>query len=1242
MSLSSRHKHVLAASSIALAAFAAVPPAGATSTAAPALSPSTAAAPARTVTLITGDKVTVTTAPDGGVTRTVLSPDGRPVDAVTHAEGGETYVYPRSALKYLAAGLLDRDLFNVTRLLADGYDDARRDRLPLIVSYTDAAARARTSALPQGARQVRALSSIQGAAVDADRSAGFWAALTKDARVPDASGRTSAEPALSGGIAKVWLDGKVRAELAESTAQIGAPQVWAGGNTGEGVDVAVLDSGVDTAHPDLAGRVARAETFVPDQTVEDGQGHGTHVASTIAGTGAASGGKERGVAPGARLHVGKVLDNAGEGQESWVLAGMEWAARTERAKIISMSLGAGPTNGTDPLSAAVNQLSAETGALFVIAAGNSGPTGFTVGAPAAADAALAVGAVDGADRLADFSSRGPRAGDRGLKPEITAPGVDILAARSRYAAEGEGHYQTMSGTSMATPHVAGAAALLAARHPDWTGGQLKDALVSTAKPTPGYTAAEAGSGRLDIAATSAATVFATASAFAGYHAYPIEPGTTSTKDVTYTNIGDTPVTFDLTTRVTGAPQDAFTLSQRQITVPAHGTATVRVTAHYDEVPADTTVTGTVEATDASGTPRARTLIGAAEEGARHVLTLTAKDRAGRPMGGELILTGKKFFAPLYLDESGTGSVRIPEGTYTTWLDADVEGTHGPHSRGFGLLTVTDIALDRDRTVVIDARKARRLTAVTPKPSSLDGMRVDVYRGVADDDYTASSRWPDASYDSVWTLPTGGKVGVGEFEVGGHWRLNQPALTVSTSDHVFDDALVHRGAAPLPKGRHTLEAIFAGDGGAAAYPSRGAAGKAVVVRNNGTVGREEQAAAAAAAGAKLLLVVNDGPGRITPWNDPLYGAPNLAPLAVASLGLDEGEQLIAQIQRGRRTLLDVTSNPTTEYVYDLVHYFEDAVPADPTYRPRAKDLARVDVSFRNYRQSRVIEARHDYWRFGYTSATNVAASEAPAIGERTDWVTAGVRWHEQATINREVGQQRDRPVTYRAGTSTDLHWFGPVHRPRSAPGASPLRLDDTLQVVLPGWGDSGAGHIGDTFLNSMVSNSLKLYQGDGLLGEAPYDQLVVGGLRPERLPYRLVSENSRGTWANPYSTATRTEWGFTSEAGASGAVERLPLIQLDYAVDTDVAGKARRRADLTVVPSHLDGVAGAGDLRTLTLEISYDDGTTWHQARLDRGRDGWRTRLDAPAGALFVTLRTAAGDTRGNTVTQTITRAFGLK
>ncbi len=121
----------------------------------------------------------------------------------------------------------------------------------------------------------------------------------------------------------------MHADLAESTAQIGAPKVWAEGNTATGVDVAVLDSGVDAEHPDLGGPDRRGQhSFVPEEpTSLDYKGHGTHVASTIAGTGAASGGSEQGVAPGVRLHIGKVLDSEGSGQDSWIIAGMEWAAR---------------------------------------------------------------------------------------------------------------------------------------------------------------------------------------------------------------------------------------------------------------------------------------------------------------------------------------------------------------------------------------------------------------------------------------------------------------------------------------------------------------------------------------------------------------------------------------------------------------------------------------------------------------------------------------------------------------------------------------------------------------------------------------------------------------------------------------------------------------------------------------------------------------------------------------------------
>ena len=145
---------------------------------------------------------------------------------------------------------------------------------------------------------------------------------------------------------------------------------------------------------------------------------------------------------------------------------MEWAAT--HADVVSMCLGSNePSDGTTPMDQSVDTLSDATGALFVIASGNNGMVG-GISAPGAADAALTVGAVDGQDQLAYFSNMGPRFGDSALKPDIVAPGVDISAARSHFV-DGTGDYQTMSGTSMATPHVAGAAAILAQLHPGWSG-----------------------------------------------------------------------------------------------------------------------------------------------------------------------------------------------------------------------------------------------------------------------------------------------------------------------------------------------------------------------------------------------------------------------------------------------------------------------------------------------------------------------------------------------------------------------------------------------------------------------------------------------------------------------------------------------------------------------------------------------------------------------------------------------------
>ncbi|MEU6341895.1 S8 family serine peptidase [Streptomyces sp. NPDC046977] len=1221
------------------------------SAAAPPNPPTPVGAPAgtsapRTVTLITGDKVTLTTAANGTAPSEVKGPHGEAVDFQINKAGKDTYVYPDSALPYVSAGLLDKGLFNVTQLLADGYDDAHTDRVPLIVSYDDSAARSQT--LPVGAAKTRTFSSIGGAALTEshDRAADFWSELTGGAGAARATGGD--QPSFSHGITKIWLDGKVEASLADTTAQIGAPEVWASGDTGKGVDVAVLDTGVDAGHPDLADRITASASFVPDESaLEDVIGHGTHVASTIAGTGEASGGKERGVAPGAALHIGKVFgvrcdfwDCSAVGQESWILAAMEWAARDQHAKIINMSLGSGPSSGDDPMSQAVNELSAETGALFVISAGNSGAPN-SVSAPGSADAALTVGAVDTADRLADFSSQGPRSGDYGLKPEITAPGVDVLAARSQ-AVEGEGYYQTMSGTSMAAPHVAGAAALLAAAHSDWTGQQLKDALISSTKSTPQYTPYEAGAGRLDVAAAVRSTVFATGSVYSGYAPWPYKAGEKVDKTVTYTNTAGTAVTLNLAVNTPDAPKGLFALSATRVTVPAHGTSKVTLTADLDRAPVDSHFSGMINATGADGKVVAHTLIGVAKEAERYNLSVVAKDRGSKPLSGELTVAGANFLDESVIDASGTTTFRIPVGTYAVWLKADVQGTHGPHSLGMAVLSAPEIVLDRNRTVTLDASAAQQVRAVVPKETADSEIRMDIYRAFGADQFTAGTLQPTTpEYDSMWALPTGKKVTKGDFTLGARWRKEEPVLKVSAGEQSFDDLRVQRGERLLPEGRTTLDAVFAGQGDPADYAGLRVKGKIAVVRHNDTVSVESQAIAAAEAGARLLLVVNDGTGRLAPWTSAVTYFSALPPVSVATLTRDEGEELITRIQRGK-TSLHLDFSRVTDYLYDLVRHYDGAIPSDLTYRPEKDDLARVNVSFRNYQPDRAADYRRDVWHG--IAIDSSFFHEAPAQGERTDWVSADqdIQWREYAQIPGEV--QEWAPATrYKAGTTSDVHWFGPIQRPRlDNQTGTEVRTDDSFYIDVPGWGDSGGNHVGATSENPMADNTVTLYQGSTLLYQNYGESVEAFELSPDRLPYQLVSENARGFWENPYSTSTRTEWGFTSGAGEPGKTTTLPLIQLDYKVDIDTAGKARRDAKLVVTASHLPGGPSSRTIDTVTADLSYDDGATWHKATLTHRGDGWETELHAPARSTYATLRASARDRQGNTVSQSIIRAFGLK
>ncbi|NLE75686.1 MAG: S8 family serine peptidase [Chloroflexi bacterium] len=281
------------------------------------------------------------------------------------------------------------------------------------------------------------------------------------------------------GLQAVYPDRPVQATLRESVPLIGAPQVWALRDgqglpaTGQGVRVAVIDTGIDYTHPDLGGGIGPGHKVITGYNYIDGttnpmdnHGHGTHVAGIIAANG-----QLRGVAPDAALLAYKVLDRAGEGLESDVMAAIE-RALVDGAHVINLSLGGGG-NPNDPMSQAVDA-AADAGAVVVVAAGNGGRYG-GLDSPGVARGSLTVGASTKLDALASFSSQGPVPETWAIKPDLLAPGMDIASTWPG------GRYATLSGTSMAAPHVAGAAALLRQLYPHEGAEQTRSRLTNTAR-----------------------------------------------------------------------------------------------------------------------------------------------------------------------------------------------------------------------------------------------------------------------------------------------------------------------------------------------------------------------------------------------------------------------------------------------------------------------------------------------------------------------------------------------------------------------------------------------------------------------------------------------------------------------------------------------------------------------------------------------------------------------------------------
>ncbi|RZU19781.1 PA domain-containing protein [Kribbella rubisoli] len=1173
------------------------------------------------ITLVTGDVAELTTSANGQVSARLT--DDEPYYFGTF--DGELSLIPSEAYPMLTAGRLDKRLFNLTELAAQGYDDASSDRLPLLLTAPATLRSAPTT--PTAATLRRTLTSVGSSAVTVQKSdaKAFWDGI---------SGPTTFKTSQ---VTKIWLDGRTHATDDQSDQQIGAPTAWKQGYDGHGVKVAVLDTGYDAGHPDLAKQVVASESFVPDEAVQDLHGHGTHTASIVAGLGTASAGKRKGVAPGAELLIGKVLDNSGGGYDSEAIAGMEWAVQ-QGAKVVSMSLGGLPSDGTDPMSEAVDRLSKSSGTLFVIAAGNSGAEE-TVGSPGAASEALTVGAVDRDDSLASFSSRGPRLGDGALKPEVTAPGVEIPAARAAGTEQGHvlGQYYTaMSGTSMATPHVAGAAAILAQRHPDWTGPQLKAALASTAVPSAGARTDQQSLGRIDIpnaldpkVLPDAANLFFGDLSWTG----PAAPAPVARK-VAYRNNSNRPVSLDLSVdvRSPAGVKAAVSVSPSHLTVPAHGSAFALVTLNLAKTQpanyAGAVTARTIRSGMAAGSESVRTGIGFAAGGRLNQVTVKAIGRDGKPATTEAGASGVQLWNQdtgdvnaIAFDENGSRTLDVPTGRYSVMAYA-VGGDEANWANSITLLGDPDAWIGTDRTFTFDARTAHKVTIRTPRPADAESIGIAWHRKVGDRD--AVSGWGfDGKVANGIYVQDFGKVANGTFQVAQRWDLAQPQLTVDVP-----------GAGRLPTpGPGAYRTVYVGNENLPLYNGgdgtpgelTGAKGKIALIRWTSPDDTTAQVQAAKAAGAKVVFLYNEAPGY---WST---GTEEDIPLYL--LRSEQGKQLLATLANGPVSL-------KLSGVLDSTYRYDVAVGPSTVKGPLTYDVAKMHpaVVTTNF-QRNAAWFLHTDQRIAHlpgitTGLTSTRAVTGPV--SRTDYLVTdlkGVTWDETTSAGEwnESGYESTIPRSYRPGEQVTRGWWEPLMRP-AVPGLSdsagdvaqgwpPARFENALRIAIPqyvsgdrsvfGWGDRG-----DVTSMKLSSNGVEL-------GSA--DWSVAQWAVPARAAwYDLTLDQKRGanSWATT-STSTHTTWHFLSVPTKSRAV--LPLVQVDY---------KHTNGWLELTPAYQPGVRGVPIFRT-TAEISFD-GKTWQ--KLSLSGIGGTGRAKVPAGS-YPSIRVTAKDLIGNSITQTIDRAW---
>jgi subtilisin family serine protease len=1175
------------------------------------------------------------------------SADGSPTEVTTITVGDEVYVIPAKAQLYIDADELDRELFNITKLVEYGYDDAQGSDIPLIATYSGTEShtdKALAQAAPAGSKKDKILDSVDGVALKASKSeaATFWEAVDDD------SVNAATDPELAGGMEKLWLDKKVQVALEQSVPQIGAPTAWTAGFNGKGVKVAVLDTGIDPNHPDVKGSILKGKNFTADPDYIDHHGHGTHCASTIAGSGAASGGKLKGVAPGADLLIGKVLSNEGFGSDSGVIAAMDWAIN-EGADVVSMSLGsATPSDGTDPLSQAVNYFSETTDTLFVIAAGNSGPDKKTIGSPGAAEKALTVGAVSKTDVLASFSSRGPIIENYRVKPEITAPGVGIVAARASGTSMGtvvDANYTTASGTSMATPHIAGAAAIIKQSHPNWSADRIKQVLIGTAKPTANDSAYQQGGGRVRVEQALNATVFSSPAVVslgaAEATSKPIE------KTFNYVNPSDSEMKLTLnmvSKNETGAlaPTGMFKLNQSEVTVPAHSSSEVKVT--FD--PSFGTVSDykAVVTATSSGGKTINTTIGATKKVPSVDLMIKAIDRNGNPTVGNIFVVNLDtgFNKEVITNrESGIKTIELPQGRYSVMGTVNTYDEAGFRVKSHTLVGEPNVELNGNKMITLDSQLGKEVKISTPKESEANGYRLGYRQSLGKVKVDFMKGFSAPYWDHAYVVPTE-PVTTGTFEFNFQQRKYAPLIRATYDGIGGSIPLDHVMYTPKLDGDKTLEAVNVGFARPDDLSGKDVSGKLAVITRDTKSTITDQIKAVTASGAVGVFIVYDGPGIF--WTSVFKTAGITIP--AWTLQQDDGAVLFDRIANGP-TSINLKGIANSPYVYNMAMMVPDAIPANPVDEVTVENSAVVNAHYRSTK-GRVLSESTIAVRPNEVSLFLVPdALEGPL--DREEWYSTGsmsptmkdMQWYHVVFDSNLISRSmKDLFRNYLPGEKREETWLGAANGPAQPEVTLAFREGDNFAINLLEQGDSQPGHWG-SFGYPEDTSMVRLYQDGKLLKEKRnFSWLEPQTVSPDPATYRITMDTAHPTGFR-MSTKTSTAWTFKSQRPANEH-ENLALLWPKYDIGLDGENKAKGGITDHFDLSFVLQSGATPDIQGVEVEVSTDDGETWSKTKVDNRKDGhykvWVKNPDTG----YVSLRVKAWDANGSKIEQTIIKTYAVR